>query len=428
MEATGVTGISRSARLLDGRALLGVAAMSLAFGIAGRSPVVAVGALLLVVAVLAMYWRQLEPWVPVTRSWLDERELTAAHAELEARDATITRQREAVEALVEARRALEAGADRQATVLRAARAAAGAAVALYVESQDDALVALASDGAPPVPVALGLGALCRRALETEATQVATGQNGPTPAESDAVEAFSTAADVELRSVVCVPVALGEGSPGVLALGLARPLLTLPADLLAVLSLLVGETARIAPPELPSAETASPRTTDELTGLLDRPAGELALALEVERAQRNGRPLAAALIDLDRFKDFTATRGAAQADALLTKTSDCWREQLRGDDILVRWDTGRFLLVLPGCSQADAERAVRQLRSRVPMGQTASIGFTMHSAAESPEQTLARADAALHRAKRLGRNRSLAIYAPRRVPAPRGSSESLQAVG
>jgi diguanylate cyclase (GGDEF)-like protein len=214
---------------------------------------------------------------------------------------------------------------------------------------------------------------------------------------------------------------------VLALGLTRPLLALPPDLLNVLSLLVGETARLPAPSAADPE-AQPRLTDDATGLLARAAGEIALNLEVERSTRNGTPLGLALIDLDRFKDYTATRGRALADELVTRTAEALGDQLRKDDILIQWDAATFLLVLPGCHQADVERAARQMRGRIPMGHSASVGFTMHCAEETAQQSLGRAESALHRAKRLGRNRSLAVYAPRRVPAPRRSNDALQAVG
>ncbi|MDQ1689055.1 MAG: hypothetical protein QOK42_2030 [Frankiaceae bacterium] len=428
MQATGSVGTPRPRRCLDGRALLSVAAGLLSFAIAAESRLLGLAALGLVVLVTARYWRHLEPWLPAKRSWLDSQALERAAADRAAQLGTITRQRDAVEALVQARRGLEAGADRQATVLRAARAAAAAAVALYVESQDGVLVALAADGASPMPLALGLGSLCRRALDTQQTQVATGADGPTKAESDAVAAFSAAADRQLNSVVCLPVALGEGSPGVLVLGLSRALLALPGELVAVLGLLVGETSRIPATKASLLHPSPPERRDDLTGALTRWAGELALHLEVDRSVRNGVPLGLALVELDRFQDFTATRGGSRADQLLASAVGAWNTQLRNDDVLIRWDSRTFMLLLPGCEQADAERAGRQLRAHVPMGQTASVGFTIFTGAEDVEQAIDRADQALQRAKRLGRNRSLAMYAPRIVPAPRASAESLQQVG
>ena len=152
-------------------------------------------------------------------------------------------------------------------------------------------------------------------------------------------------------------------------------------------------------------------TDELTGLANRRAGELAVAREVARAFRAGEPLSFAMFDVDHFKKVNDTHGHAVGDRVLREVARLIAEFLRGGDSAVRWGGEEFLAILgdvalPG-ARIYAERvreAVEELSIEGVGGVTISAGASEYVRGESPEEALARADAKLYKAKSLGRNR------------------------
>ena len=145
-------------------------------------------------------------------------------------------------------------------------------------------------------------------------------------------------------------------------------------------------------------------TDALTGLPNRRAWDRVLRDQLDWAERQGRPLTLALIDLDRFKLFNDTRGHQAGDALLAEAADAWRGALRTQDVLARYGGEEFALAMPGCELEDAAEIVERLRRRVPQGQTCSIGLARREPDEGARDLVARADEALYAAKADGRDR------------------------
>ncbi|HZP91033.1 MAG TPA: sensor domain-containing diguanylate cyclase [Actinomycetota bacterium] len=137
--------------------------------------------------------------------------------------------------------------------------------------------------------------------------------------------------------------------------------------------------------------------DELTGLGNRRFANLAMA-GVEPGD------ALVVIDLDRFKALNDTSGHPAGDAMLRSVADHLRSALRGDDAAARLGGDEFLLVLRGARDnalSTVNRLERQWRASHPPV-TYSAGVAVHVAGERPEETLARADAALYEAKQRGR--------------------------
>lgn len=160
------------------------------------------------------------------------------------------------------------------------------------------------------------------------------------------------------------------------------------------------------------------TTDPLTGLPNRRAMTERLQAALATAHRHGDPVSVALIDIDHFKRINDEFGHAAGDRVLQQVGPLLAAQLRASDHLGRWGGEEFLLV---CSHTPLDAALdlaERLRSNVEAfgfghGETVtvSIGVANYQLADDAEGLLARADAALYRAKESGRNR----VEPRRNP-------------
>jgi diguanylate cyclase (GGDEF)-like protein len=149
-------------------------------------------------------------------------------------------------------------------------------------------------------------------------------------------------------------------------------------------------------------------TDDLTGLPNRRAWEDQLPREMARAQRDGRELSVAMLDLDRFKTYNDRFGHQAGDRLLKQAAGAWSGVLRTTDLLARYGGEEFALALSsGVPQADT-RVIERLREVTPEGVTCSAGLVRWDGKESAEDLLGRADAALYSAKRAGRDRVVSL--------------------
>ncbi len=147
-------------------------------------------------------------------------------------------------------------------------------------------------------------------------------------------------------------------------------------------------------------------TDSLTGLPNRRYWEQQLPRELARARRDENPLCVAMLDLDHFKAFNDRRGHQAGDQLLTEAAAAWRLALRPYDILARFGGEEFSVILPGCATPDAVRLIERLRFVTPSGESCSAGIAEWDGDEHADALVGRADAALYRAKRAGRDQSV----------------------
>jgi diguanylate cyclase (GGDEF)-like protein len=157
------------------------------------------------------------------------------------------------------------------------------------------------------------------------------------------------------------------------------------------------------------------TTDALTGALNR-AGFLALAQsELEREPPSGRNLALMMIDVDHFKSINDQYGHAGGDVALRHLVALLGGRIRRSDLLGRLGGEEFAILLPSIMPEEAERMAARLLAHVagspalfggqPIELTVSIGLAAAKPDDrSIEPIIARADDALYRAKRGGRNR------------------------
>jgi diguanylate cyclase (GGDEF)-like protein len=150
-------------------------------------------------------------------------------------------------------------------------------------------------------------------------------------------------------------------------------------------------------------------TDALTGLPNRRSLDEELPRELARARRHESPLCAVMLDFDHFKEFNDARGHQAGDTLLQQTAAAWRSALRETDFVAyygfvaRYGGEEFAMVLPDCDLNQATAVVERLRAAMPRERTCSAGVARWNRTESAPELLARADAALYDAKRLGRD-------------------------
>lgn len=149
------------------------------------------------------------------------------------------------------------------------------------------------------------------------------------------------------------------------------------------------------------------THDSLTDLPNRRGTEAALQNELERARRQGKPLALAFFDIDRFTHINDTHGHEQGDRVLVAVSRCVGQAKRSYDVLGRWGGDEFLMLLPDTECDAAVEIVQRVRHAAECelpGITLSFGISCTADADSTEELVGQADAALYRGKRIGGNR------------------------
>ncbi len=156
-------------------------------------------------------------------------------------------------------------------------------------------------------------------------------------------------------------------------------------------------------------------TDEATGLPNRRAFMRRLEDEVERAQRHGAPLALAILDLDEFKAINDSYGHAAGDHVLRDYAGQVLSMFRQYDMVARYGGEEFAVLLPNTVLEGARSALRKVQARAAALHcefdghslalpTFSAGLTMYLPGEALGTYIGRADHALYRAKRDGRNR------------------------
>jgi len=160
-------------------------------------------------------------------------------------------------------------------------------------------------------------------------------------------------------------------------------------------------------------------TDALTGLYNRRYMERHLATLVEQAAVHDRQLSVLMLDIDYFKAINDTHGHGVGDEVLRQFAQRLRRSIRGLDLACRYGGEEFIIVMPETNMAVAGIVAERLRRRtasepfvVRGGQgeievTVSIGLASLAAGDGVADVLKRADQALYRAKREGRNRVVA---------------------
>jgi diguanylate cyclase (GGDEF)-like protein len=219
-----------------------------------------------------------------------------------------------------------------------------------------------------------------------------------------------------ESVLWIPIVRDRGAIGLLALAWHQRTSAVSLRASALLNILAAQAAlAIGRAEMLGRLEALART-DDLTGLPNRRSWQEHLPRELARAERDQQPLCVAMLDLDNFKDYNDRRGHQAGDRLLKEAAAAWRNRLRTYDVLARYGGEEFSVILPGCTTERAVRLVERLREATPEGETCSAGIAEWGAEEAAEALVGRADAALYRAKRAGRDQTVVAPGTRALGA------------
>jgi diguanylate cyclase (GGDEF)-like protein len=159
------------------------------------------------------------------------------------------------------------------------------------------------------------------------------------------------------------------------------------------------------------------TRDGLTGLANRRCFDDTLLAEWARAMRQKQPLSLLMVDVDNFKAYNDANGHLGGDDCLKRVASAVASEMRANDLVARYGGEEFAVILPSQSLKGAAIVAERIRCRVERLQvpnasaatghvTVSIGAAtaIASADTTASQLVAIADAALYRAKHMGRNR------------------------
>jgi diguanylate cyclase (GGDEF)-like protein len=152
--------------------------------------------------------------------------------------------------------------------------------------------------------------------------------------------------------------------------------------------------------------------DSLTGVKNRTAFDSNFCREIDYSRRKQSELSLIVLDIDLFKGINDKYGHIVGDAVLRQVAQSVEKTIRSSDALYRYGGEEFAIVLNGTDSEGAKLLAERIRQNVAALKietldsiriTLSLGVAMLQENDDPSGLFARADAALYRAKRGGRN-------------------------
>lgn len=154
--------------------------------------------------------------------------------------------------------------------------------------------------------------------------------------------------------------------------------------------------------------------DSLTGLFKHARIKEILAVELSRAQRTGKSLSVAMVDIDHFKRVNDRHGHMMGDRVIKAVARLMRQRVRKSDSLGRYGGEEFALIMPDCDGAAAAETLDKLRDAfasimfnaeaIEFSVTLSGGVATWPEHATVDALLEAADVALYQSKNNGRNR------------------------
>jgi diguanylate cyclase (GGDEF)-like protein len=151
-------------------------------------------------------------------------------------------------------------------------------------------------------------------------------------------------------------------------------------------------------------------TDRLTNISNRFNFEKKLNNEIARVKRFNEPFSLILFDLDKFKHVNDSYGHNEGDKVLTRVAEILTENIREIDLPVRWGGDEFIILLINSKSEQAYKIAQEIRLLIEqdayintVGVTGSFGVATFTHGETAENIVIRADKALYKAKKSGRN-------------------------
>ena len=153
-------------------------------------------------------------------------------------------------------------------------------------------------------------------------------------------------------------------------------------------------------------------TDRLTGIYNRGKFELELSNEIQRVNRyDSESFSLIFFDIDNFKKINDTYGHSIGDMVLIKIVSLLHDALRTTDVFARWGGEEFVIIMPHTALSNAVEAAEKLRQIIEkenikeVGQvTCSFGVTEFLKDDDIQSLIIRADNAMYKAKKEGKNR------------------------
>lgn len=163
-------------------------------------------------------------------------------------------------------------------------------------------------------------------------------------------------------------------------------------------------------------TMAMAVTDDMTGLYNRRYFDRHLGVMLGKAHSQERDMALMILDIDHFKSVNDTHGHDIGDAVLREFAARLKRNIRGVDLACRFGGEEFVVLMPDTDYRQAEMVAERVRHAIAerafeVGATRSLSVTVSAGvtlnekiSDTPETLIKRADVALYRAKREGRNR------------------------
>jgi len=253
------------------------------------------------------------------------------------------------------------------------------------------------------------------------SMMAVGESSPDDREHAARRALGEVEPLVgvVSSDICFPMIVAGTPEGVLGVAPEPPLTEHQRNILSAAAALLAVSLKNS--QL-FREVRENSVRDALTGCFNRAHAMEVLDAEIRRARRSKLPLSLIMFDLDNFKEINDRHGHLCGDAVLAAVGSRMKSELRGSDMKCRYGGDEFMLILPDTPLAGAKQVSENLRTALESHHitwnadqvrvTASFGVAVVNPTDlDPLAAIARADAALYRAKERGRNDVVAEEQP-----------------